>query len=279
MKNLNDILNNFGFASLVDVHIFKLKSGKKYGKVLSIEDFDSEKCIYLDTLKLCNIKEKGSKYVFKSGEFNVPVRRIGNTISIEIKDALGKTSTLKDFFNLQIDGHRLYRSNIAAQPFALEGKVETVNLQGQTNHIYIFIPCFLPSGTLELLTSIEQEFGVFDLSGEIFPVFFTNEKTHLEWYSFSPYSILDPRSKNPLNNKDAVYIIHSFKEPIDADKTGLIYNGDIVQMEPLITNTDLINTTEEVILQQTHESDTSEYYHRYLADQDSVQIRTEVEQN
>ena len=195
MKNnitLENILDNFNVATVMNVHIIKLVDNANYGRNITSSDFNKASILCLDTLQLSNLSEEGPNKTFKVGLFNIPVIRHGKTVALDIKDGLGKIETLINFFNIkaarnngQISG--LYGKNsFSCEPFAIEGELLLQNIKGQNKKLYLFIPCFMPKGNLQLVGN-NGEFGVFDLSGQLFPCKFEGEVFN---YKISETSVL-----------------------------------------------------------------------------------------
>lgn len=228
-------INNFGFATVMDVCVFKLHNAH-YDEVLNRNSFEHTPKMFLNTLKITNIKEKGPNKTIKAGKHNLPVKRYGRTITMDINDALGRADTLKYFFNLKDHGNRIYRDVNFADALCLEGKVTIVNSEAQTEQLYLFIPCFVPNGTLNINMDSEKEFGIFDLSGEIFPCFIQENdrvKPHMEFYSISKYSFFNANAPEPtLISEDDVIIIPSFDTPSVAEcDNDVIRSGDTIVID------------------------------------------------
>jgi len=211
-NTLENLLDGFGVATVMDVHVLKLGSFpfqierdrlnsvrnwyKMSENVIKEITKNAEKVMYLDTLQLSNIQESGPEKVFKAGAANVPAARVGKKVKVEIKDAIGKIDVLKNFFNLQQDDTgRLYCPLTFSTPLCLEGKTYTINIQTKkVEPIYIFMPFCVPVGELEFVASSE-EFGAFDLSVELYPVLFEPEigKSYKTFYNISKDSIMCPK--------------------------------------------------------------------------------------
>lgn len=226
-------LNNFGFATVMDICVFKLKD-VGYDGVLTRQDFEHQPKIFLNTLKITNLKEKGPTTTIKSGKMGIPVKKYGRTITMDINDALGKVNTLIEFFGLKQSGNRLYRDVNFTDALCLEGKVKVVDTEAHVTDLYLFIPCFMPNGTLNINMDSEKTFGVFDLSGELFPVFIQESDSvdpHLEFYSFSQHSFFDEKGYSEyVENNDTIVIAPSFDEPT-VDENTAIFSGDTVILE------------------------------------------------
>ena len=222
----------------MNVCVYKLNRYKNYGDKIkpSQGDFSSlSDYLFLDTLKISNIKETGPTKTFKAGAFNIPIIRTGKNISIEIQDALGRLDTLKHFFGLReiLDSdnnlYSLYRNNASPCPLALEGELKIVNAKNnQTETIFLFIPFFLPDGNLNITADADNNVGVFDLSGSIFPVKIQYGNTiHTEFYSISSSSMLNTSTLGAIASEDDVIIYTVLNDP---DKT-YIYSGDNVTIQ------------------------------------------------
>ena len=175
----------FGVATVMNICVFKLKDGEiyKHNEALSFDSFwhaceakkeegAESKLLFLDTLKISNLSESGPQKTFKAGKINIPIIRHGKQTTLNINDALGRLQTLVHFFGLKpIEGFAAcYGTEEFVEPLALEGEMKIVNLKGETETLYLFIPCFLPDGKLTLTQDAEGAFGVFDLSGQLFPM-------------------------------------------------------------------------------------------------------------
>lgn len=192
-NNLNSLLDNFGVATVMDIKMVRWTSGHNWYKLTEGAFPGMSEKLFLDTLKLSNIKESTPEKTFKVGAANVPVARIGKKVTIEIQDALGKIDALTTFFGLEKDEQtgRLYSTLDFSGPLCLEGEAYIINDKGDYEPIYIFMPCCVPDSALEL-TGSSEEFGTFNLNVQLFPVLFTdkNNNTRKIFYAISDESIL-----------------------------------------------------------------------------------------
>lgn len=195
----------------MNVHVFKLdKNSFDKPGVLSVErvTLQNEKCLYLNTLQISNLKTSGPTKTFKAGLFNIPLVRYGSSITMDIKDALGDVNSLKNFFGLSIvDGENrtyIYKGTKHSTPVALEGELKIMNAETrEINTVYLFIPCFVPNGHLEIIADSGSNMGVFDLSGTIYPIKVSTYKTgtqDIDTISVQYYSISDKSVCEISNN-------------------------------------------------------------------------------
>lgn len=185
--------------------------------------------MYLNTLTVSSIKTKGPTKIFKSGLYNIPVAQCGNTTTIELKDALGRLDVLKNFFNFQVtnSNDRIYKNIGKNTIFALEGVIKIINAEQEqeVQQLFLFIPFFIPNQNIDIISDTTNKFGVFDLSGNIYPM--TVEGTgivkHQEFYSLSQNSIF---STIPAGiNVEEQIVLRSVIEPTEY-KTPVILDGD-----------------------------------------------------
>ena len=182
--SLESLLENFGVATVMNICVFKLDEDiYNHNRALSSDSFKhlceskeeegaDSKLLFLDTLKISNLSESGPQKTFKAGKINIPIIRHGKQTTLNINDALGRLQTLVHFFGLKrMENFAAYYSTEDfVEPLALEGEMKIVNLKGETETLYLFIPCFVPDGKLTLTQDAEGAFGVFDLSGQLFPM-------------------------------------------------------------------------------------------------------------
>lgn len=217
IKKLQNMLDYFGFVTVMNAHVIKLNSNTVYGGKLTVNSFNNNCICGLDTLKISNITESGPKKEFKAGVFSIPVARQGKEVKIEIKDALGSVKKLKTFFNLKsptngtdTDEEILYSDNSFAEPIAITGEMKIANTKGQIETIYLFIPFLLPQSQLTITQDAEGEFGVFDLSGQLYPVFLEEEKngkrtSHMEYYSMRSVPFLQTTAPTDVEGSEYIY--------------------------------------------------------------------------
>lgn len=217
--SLESLLENFGVATVMNICVFKLDEDiYNHNRALSSDSFKhlceskeeeraESKLLFLDTLKISNLSESGPQKTFKAGKINIPIIRHGKQTTLNINDALGRLQTLVHFFGLKrMENFAAYYSTEDfVEPLALEGEMKIVNLKGETETLYLFIPCFVPDGKLTLTQDAEGAFGVFDLSGQLFPVrmkkAFLSENQNGEHYILlsSEYDmILDGFNNGPI---------------------------------------------------------------------------------
>lgn len=189
MSTITELLELFGVVTVMDVHVYKIKDDYKYGiQTLNKNVFqDTELC--LDTLKISNIKQNTPKKQFNIGLFNIPLVKTGKTISIEMQDALGHKKVLEYFFggkfyNTLNQGEMYSFDTSFGSLLCLEGKTWIVDLNGNKQVLWITIPCFMPKGALNLNLQADGEAGVFDLSGDVYPVVW-NEGEGLQYIMIS----------------------------------------------------------------------------------------------
>ena len=194
-NNLNSLLDNFGVATVMDIKMVRWESGHNWYKLTEGDFPDKSKSekLFLDTLKLSNIKESTPEKTFKVGAANVPIARVGKKVTVEIQDALGKIDALTTFFGLEKDTAtgRLYSTERFSGPLCLEGEMYILNDKGDFESVYVFMPCCVPDSALEI-TGNNDEFGTFNLNVQLFPVLFTdkNNNTRKIFYAISDESIL-----------------------------------------------------------------------------------------
>lgn len=253
----------FGVATVMNVCLFKLSENVKYGlNTLDTKtDFvhignikNPNRFVYLDTLKISNIQESGPKKTFKAGAKNIPIVKYGKTVKIDIEDALGRLDTLVNFFNLHFDDdfNIIYSDNNFSEPFALHGEMQVVDMSGQKHTLFIFIPCFVPQNNLTINQDAEGEFGIFDLSGDIFsmPIQITkyyeegtatapDSKTFCCNYVISNEPIVTAEEqhsiKMPIYNKDYIVLSASddFNGTLDNSVTKIYEEDDVLFISSL----------------------------------------------
>ena len=169
---IKELLQLFGAVTVMDIHVYKIKEGSKYGTNTLNKNFFVNTGLCLDTLKITNIKQNAAKKQFPVGLFNIPLIRTGKTFSIDIQDALGRIETLQHFCGGKIDSsEQIFSfSNDFAAPLCLEGTTWVVDLNGNKKQLWITIPCFFPKSVFNLNLQADGEAGVFDLSGDVYPV-------------------------------------------------------------------------------------------------------------
>jgi hypothetical protein len=204
-------LEQFGVVTVMDVHVYRLKTDRTYGThKIDKDDFESLS-IMLDTLKISSIKQSAPKKTFSVGLFNIPQIRTGKTVEVEIQDALGRKQTLNYFFGLNTHSNTntFAIGTRFSDPICLEGYTFIVDEQGNKQQIWITIPCFVPKGTFNVNLQSDGEAGVFDLSGEAYPVLWDYQTDSSNWtYENEPQYIrigLEPLltgadTYNPINN-------------------------------------------------------------------------------
>ena len=83
--NLQTALQNFNFATVMNIAVMKLSGESQYGNVVG-SNIENTGC-FLNTLTVSSITESGPKKEFKIGLNNFPAIRCGKTVTIEIQDA------------------------------------------------------------------------------------------------------------------------------------------------------------------------------------------------
>ena len=242
-------METFGLVTVMNVHVYKLPSSSvyNYNTVLDNASFNNiaigeDKYLYLDTLKISNISDSAPKKVFKAGLLNMPIIRHGKTTTLTINDALGRLSTLQHFFGLERSENTstIYSTESFVGPLTIEGEMKIVNLNGDVETLYLFVPCLLPSGQLTLTQDAEGGVGVMDLSGELYPMlvrkYFEDDGVRKSEERRVKYLISDESfftdaarfSPRPIYEEDAVALVSGM--PSDIDPT-MVYNGDTVSFE------------------------------------------------
>jgi hypothetical protein len=181
--DLNTLLEQFGVITVMNICVSQIDTQASSNEIKSFltdvfteENFKhlthNGEVLYLDTLKISNLKEEGPKKTFKAGARNVPVVRHGKTIKMNITDALGRIATIKHFFGLEVDNkyNIICGTDHYAQPLALSGEIEVIQRNGSVQKLFLFIPYFLPQSNFALTQEAAGDFAVFDLGGELFPV-------------------------------------------------------------------------------------------------------------
>lgn len=164
-------LEAFGVVTVMDIHVYSLNENKKYNPHTGVtrDDF-TYAGICLDTLKITNVKQSGPKKSFPAGLYNMPAIRWGKTVQMDIEDAIGRKQTLINFLGLEENAKNLSMGNKFSKAFALQGHTRLLGLNNRLVDVYITIPCFLPNNEVDLSMEAEGDFGVFDLSGVLYPV-------------------------------------------------------------------------------------------------------------
>lgn len=241
----------------MNIHVFKLDQNSfvKPG-ILSVERVahQSENCLYLNTLQLSNLKTTGPTKKWEAGLFNIPLVRYGSSISIDIKDALGDLNSLQTFFgfkNVEDDTYSyVYKGNSHSSPLALEGELKIMNaITKEINTVYLFIPCFVPNGNLEIIADSASNLGVFDLSGTIYPMkvttlakdaegnvdIYKHNQVSVQYYSISAKSIFDTPKDFALQDEDIV-IIECVPYVYNFETGDYIYNEDAIIIDASASN-------------------------------------------
>lgn len=238
--NLQTALKNFNFATVMNIAVMKLSEGS-YGGVVG-SNIENTGC-FLNTLTVSSITESGPKKEFKIGLNNFPAIRCGKTVTIEIQDALGKLDTLQNFFNFKTpapfnDTQRLdyiYSSVEFSEPLALLGQVKLINDTMTTEDVWLFIPCFVPNGAIKITQDIESSFGLFDLSGTIYPTkikYGPETEPHTEYYSLHAANPMDGIAT--INDGDEAIVLSMLDRAVNAIMVGddvRILDG--TEIEPL----------------------------------------------
>ena len=157
----------------MDINVYELAPGAQYSPTNALLPSNFiHSGIYLNTLKVSNIKQEAATKVFNIGINAMPFIKWGKNVKIEIQDALGKESVLRKFLNFVPDANNnLYIDhNFMVKPLFLEGRAPIINpYNGMVQDMYIQIPCFIPESTSNLIFDSGSNVGVFNLNGSAYP--------------------------------------------------------------------------------------------------------------
>lgn len=246
MSNLQDILQCFGVATVMNVRVFKLNKHNYTQKgILDLNTLATDEaknnCLYLNTLTVSNIKTKAPSKTFNVGLYNVPWIRCGTTTQIELKDALGHLDALIAFFgmrclkNAEQEIIRVYKGNAVSQPLALEGELKIMNVGDDSpKTLYLFIPCLIPNGNLDIIGDSTKQFGVFDLSGNIYPTKVAIDgEYHVETYSLTQNSVLDLEPVDIISSDEHIILQTEINGGYDisTENSEYIFNQEHIDIE------------------------------------------------
>ena len=166
--------DGFGVVTVMNVRLYTLKDGKSYignADGLAAGDF-TKTDIYLDTLKIANMTMEGPTKTITGGQYSNPLIKYGKTMTMEMQDALGRTSVMEKFFGCELTGENgnkvLSVGDKFPGAFAMEGDTFFIDqATGDKETVHIFIPQFLPDGLFNLVQDAEGDATVFDLNGSV----------------------------------------------------------------------------------------------------------------
>ena len=171
---LAKLSDGFGVVTVMNVRLYTLKDGKSYvGNAAGLVAGDFDKTdIYLDTLKIANMSMEGPTKTITGGQYSNPLIKYGKTMTMEMQDALGRTSVMEKFFGCELtgsDGSKVLSvGDKFPGAFAMEGDTFFIDqATGDKETVHIFIPQFLPDGLFNLVQDAEGDATVFDLNGSV----------------------------------------------------------------------------------------------------------------
>ena len=172
-KTLADLANGFGIVTVMNARIYTLKSGFAYvgrntgSGALTPAAFE-DSGLYLDTLKIANITMEGPTKTITGGQYSNPLIKYGKTMTMEMQDALGRSTAMTQFFGCEVVGGRISVGDKFPGAFAIEGDTFFIDQEsGDKVTVHIFIPQFLPDGIFNLTQDAEGDATVFDLNGSV----------------------------------------------------------------------------------------------------------------
>lgn len=167
----SQLMDGFGIVTVMNVKLYPLAEGKTYtsnNEGLSKTDFNTESPEFIDTLKIANLTMEGPTKTVTGGQYANPLIKYGKTMTMEMQDALGRSSTLEKFFGCEVTDSAISVGDKFPGAFAIEGETFFIDQStGDKVDVYIFIPQFLPDGILNLTQDAEGDATVFDLNGSV----------------------------------------------------------------------------------------------------------------
>lgn len=164
--------NGFGIVTVFNAKLYSLAEGKKYiaTENLTKQHFNTtETPEVLDTLKIANLTMEGPTKTITGGQYANPIIKYGKTMTLEMQDALGRSTTMTKFFGCEYtsDGDLIVGDKFPPA-FALEGETFFIDrTTGNKEKVFIFIPQILPDALLSLTQDAEGDATVFDLNGTV----------------------------------------------------------------------------------------------------------------
>ena len=168
--------NGFGIVTVFNAKLYSLAQGRKYiaTEDLTPEHFDTSTTPeVLDTLKIANLTMEGPTKTITGGQYANPIIKYGKTMTLEMQDALGRSSTMTKFFGCEYVGEEEDKKDLIVgdkfpPAFALEGETFFIDrTTGNKEKVFIFIPQILPDALLSLTQDAEGDATVFDLNGTV----------------------------------------------------------------------------------------------------------------
>ena len=166
----SDLMHGFGIVTVMNAKIYPVSEGKSYtGSTEALtKDFWSTSTATLDTLKIANITQEGPTKTITGGQYANPLIKYGKTATMEMQDALGRSSVLEAFFGCEVTDGRVSVGDKFPGAFAIEGETFFIDQKtGDKVNVYIFIPQFTPDAILTLTQDAEGDATVFDLNGSL----------------------------------------------------------------------------------------------------------------
>lgn len=138
--------------------------------VFDVIFYNGTKYITLDSLKITNLTQEGPEKETRGGVRRSVLARHGKTARLEIESAILDIDALETFFGAKIqnNGATISITNTFPNPLQIFGRTFFLNKKGEKVDVKLEFFNFLPDGLLNLTMEAEGDFGVFDMSGELF---------------------------------------------------------------------------------------------------------------